>query len=105
MSFNGSKVTRSDHVMTTSDHLCMKRLLVMRLSIRGDVCGFKWRPEMFTFFPQRSPEPNFFKPGKPAPHPSGNVADSKTWIQPLKELTNAENHNVGVAGSGGQILR
>jgi hypothetical protein len=56
--------------------------------IRGDVCRFPWRPEMFTFHTERSPDSNFLQ--------------GQTY---LKEITHAENHDVSIAGSSGEILR
>jgi hypothetical protein len=74
--------------MTTSDRLWAKGLLLIRFGIRGDVCGLKWRPRMFTFLPERSPDPKLFTGG-----------------ELLKEITNAENHDVGLAGSSGEVFR
>src|ERR1700757_1900078 len=51
--------------MTTSDRFRTRRLPGNCLSIRGDVCRFPWRPEMFTFHPKRSPDPNFFTEPSP----------------------------------------
>src|ERR1700757_5003591 len=51
--------------MTTSDHSCTRRLPGNCLSIRGDVCRNPWRPWMFTFLSDRSPDPNFFTEASP----------------------------------------
>ena len=84
---------RSDHVMTALDHSRKRAAPPNPSRIRGDVCREKWRPENDHFAPIRS---------RPQRGNRGIFLESTIKLEKQKD---AEDHDVGVAGSGGKILR
>jgi hypothetical protein len=85
-------VIRSDHVMTALDHSRKRAAPPNPSRIRGDVCGSKWRPENDHFAQITSPDP--------ARQPR-KFLESPIKLEKQKD---AENHDVGFAGSGGKVL-
>jgi hypothetical protein len=92
--------------MTTFDHFWTQRLPGNRLSIRGDVCGVKMATTDVHFSPRAIAGPKDFPTGETRSGPVKERSElNELRSKPLKEIANAQNHDVGVAGSGGPLFR